>query len=69
MKFGKYDSLLLGAFAGILIAFNSIPLTIYEFFESIVPVTWDWFGGSVLTLQILIIATGALIGLIFDKTK
>jgi len=68
MTVGKYDGLVLGSVAGVLIAFpESLATTIKDFFVSIIPTTWNWFGD--VTIPVLIIGAGALIGLIVDRTR
>jgi hypothetical protein len=65
-KIGKYDGLILGVVAGLLIILPSIGSTILNFVNSIIPSNWNWFG--VYTNKILLVSAFALIGLITDKT-
>jgi len=66
VKLGKFDGLILGLVAGLLIIFPGIGTTILNFWDGIIPITWDWFG--IYTTKILLVAAFVLIGLITDKT-
>jgi hypothetical protein len=63
---GKFDGLILGVVAGLLIIFPGVGSTILNFVEGIIPSNWNWFGEY--TNKILLVAAFALIGLITDKT-
>jgi hypothetical protein len=65
-KLGKYDGLILGVVAGLLIIFPNIGSTILNFWDGVIPSTWNWFGAY--TNKILLVVAFALIGLITDKT-
>lgn len=67
MTVGKYDGAVLGGILGLVLTKPSIATWFLDFFDSIIPATWEVFGSS--SLVILGIAFGALIGLIVDKTR
>jgi hypothetical protein len=66
-KVGKWDEVLFGLGAGVLIAYPSVATSINNFFDSIIPSSWNWFGSW--TNPLIIIASLGLIGLIVSKTK
>lgn len=66
-KIGKWDGLIMGALLGALIAYPGTATSLHNFLEDLFPSSWDWIGS--MTKPLLIIALGAVIGLIIDRTK
>lgn len=66
-KIGAYDGLLLGAFLGLILTTPSIATWAFDLIDSIVPLTWDWFG--TYTISILGAVAGAIIGWVVDRSR
>ena len=65
-KFSQYDGLFFGALLGLVLAYPSLATNIGGFIKDLLPNSWDWFGSS--TKSILVIALGAIVGWLVDKT-
>lgn len=65
-KAGKYDGLLLGAAFGLVLTTPKIADWGLGLLEKVIPSNWYIFGD--ISLTIIGVAAGALIGLIVEKT-
>ena len=66
-RFGKYDAILLGIFAGFLATYPQAGMWISKTIADIVPDKWLIF--DVWSIPVYGMLIGAIIGLIVEKTK